>query len=294
MADPVLWPMAVQHAVCLHNHVPNPSTGLAPTDIFSKTCWPQSKLHDLHIWGSPACLLNHTIADGKKIPKWKPCSQCVISMGLLPWHASSVLLVLNPATGAIMTGCHVIFDDWFATVATSPDQLPDFNSVEWAQTFGDSACQHPFDEDVPPPHEEASSHHANSIAHAMDDATPPVPLPGPPPAQHPTVPTNLVPQGSLEHHSLPQVTSSMLSPLREMPNLRETLAPREMPALRETPVSSPRETTVPVPPLRETESLNEREKSPVQETTSCCRSPRLAQGPHIQEENAPCSFTRSG
>ena len=189
MADPVLWPMAVQHAVCLHNHVPNPSTGLAPTDIFSKTRWPQSKLHDLHVWGSPACLLNHTIADGKKIPKWKPCSQRVISMGLSPRHASSVPLVLNPSTGAITTGYHVVFDDWFATVATSPDQMPDFNSAEWAQTFGDSACQYPFDEDVPPPVEEASSRRADSVARAMDGATPPVPLPGPPPAQHPMAPT---------------------------------------------------------------------------------------------------------
>ena len=37
MADPSLWPMAVQHAVFLHNHVPSPSTGLCPHDLFFKT-----------------------------------------------------------------------------------------------------------------------------------------------------------------------------------------------------------------------------------------------------------------
>ena len=37
MADPSLWPMAVQHAVFLHNYVPSPTTGLCPHDLFFKT-----------------------------------------------------------------------------------------------------------------------------------------------------------------------------------------------------------------------------------------------------------------
>ena len=53
MADPSLWPMAVQHAEGLHNHVPSPSTGLCPHDLFFKTRWSQAKFHDLHVWGCP-------------------------------------------------------------------------------------------------------------------------------------------------------------------------------------------------------------------------------------------------
>jgi hypothetical protein len=37
MAQASLWPMAVAHACYLYNHVPNPATGLSPTDIFTKS-----------------------------------------------------------------------------------------------------------------------------------------------------------------------------------------------------------------------------------------------------------------
>ena len=49
VADPTLWPLAVSHAVFLHNHLPNPSTGIAPIDIFTKTRWEQKRFHDLHV-----------------------------------------------------------------------------------------------------------------------------------------------------------------------------------------------------------------------------------------------------
>ena len=71
-ADPTLWPMAVQYAVYLYNHIPNPSTGLSPSDIFTRTWWEHKRFHDLHVWGSPVYVLNITIADGKKIPRWQP------------------------------------------------------------------------------------------------------------------------------------------------------------------------------------------------------------------------------
>ena len=68
-------------------------------------------------------------------------------MGLSKKHASTVPLVLNPETGYITPQYHVVFDDWFATVATNVDALPDFNSTRWARLFGDSRYQFPFDED---------------------------------------------------------------------------------------------------------------------------------------------------
>jgi len=37
VADPMLWPMAVQLAVFLHNHVADDTTGLSPTDVFTRT-----------------------------------------------------------------------------------------------------------------------------------------------------------------------------------------------------------------------------------------------------------------
>ena len=137
-AEPSLWPIAVQYAVYLYNHIPNPSTGLSPTNIFTRTCWEQKRFHDLHVWGSPVYVLNKTIADGKKIPRWQPCSERTIYMGPSPIHTSSVPLVLRPSSGAITPQFHVVFDDWFATIATSQEEIPDFNTDTWARSFGDS------------------------------------------------------------------------------------------------------------------------------------------------------------
>jgi hypothetical protein len=97
-ADATLWPMAVSHAVFLYNHMPIETTGISPNDLFMKTRWAQSKLHDIHVWGCPVYVLDSTIADGKKIPKWKPRSECAIYMGLSPKHTSQVPLVLNQRT----------------------------------------------------------------------------------------------------------------------------------------------------------------------------------------------------
>ena len=60
-------------------------------------------------------------------------------------HASSVLLVLNPNTGSITPQFHVVFDDWFATVTSKIDNLP--NSYEWRKLFGNSTYQYMFDDD---------------------------------------------------------------------------------------------------------------------------------------------------
>ena len=149
MADSTLWPMAVQHAVFLYNHMPNRDTGVSPADIFTKTRWPHHKFHDLHVWGSPVYVLDKKISDGNKLPRWKPRSNRCVMMGLSPKHASTAPLVLNPLTGAITPQFHVVFDDWFATVTSNLDDLPNLESEEWSRLFGDSAYQYhqPDDDD---------------------------------------------------------------------------------------------------------------------------------------------------
>ncbi|MHA7811762.1 MAG: hypothetical protein ACX933_18325, partial [Marinobacter adhaerens] len=141
---PVLWPQAVMHAIFLFNRVPEPSTGLSRIDIFTKTRWSQRRFHDLHVWGSPTYVLDKTISDGKKIPRWKPRSNRCVYLGMSASHASTVPLVLNPATGSITPQFHCVFDDWFTTIATSVDDLPDYNSPEWLEMFGDSEYQYLF------------------------------------------------------------------------------------------------------------------------------------------------------
>jgi hypothetical protein len=68
-------------------------------------------------------------------------------MGNLMKHASTVPIVLNPETGAITAQFHVVFDDWFATVTSMENELPDLNLDEWKNMFGESTYQHPLDDD---------------------------------------------------------------------------------------------------------------------------------------------------
>ena len=68
-------------------------------------------------------------------------------MALSPDPVSTAPLVLTLDTGAITPQFHVVFDDWFTTVTTSVDDLPDFNSTAWSKIFGDSEYKFIRDED---------------------------------------------------------------------------------------------------------------------------------------------------
>jgi hypothetical protein len=110
-------------------------------------------------------------------------------------QARTVPLVLNPETGAITAQFHVVFDDWFATVTPTENELPDLNSDEWKHMFGESTHQHPLDDDgaddseflgLEPLTSGHSSHSCpakhslsrrENAAHAIDTARPPVWLP---------------------------------------------------------------------------------------------------------------------
>ena len=72
VSHPSLWPMAVQYATYIFNKVPDPSTGLCPDNLLTKTRWKHRKFHNLHVWGCPLYVLDKTISDGKKLPGWKP------------------------------------------------------------------------------------------------------------------------------------------------------------------------------------------------------------------------------
>jgi len=120
---------------------------LSPSDLFTRTRYALEKFHDLHIWGCPAYVLDKTItADGKKLPQWKPHSSHGMYLGHADKYASSAPLILNIQTGFIMPQFHVVTDDWFATVSTTPEDLPDFKSPAWINMFGESTLQYVLDE----------------------------------------------------------------------------------------------------------------------------------------------------
>jgi hypothetical protein len=249
VADPQLWPMAVKYAVFLWNHMPNEHTGLSPSDIFTRTRWPIRKYHDLHVFGCPAYILDKRISDGHKIPKWTPRSRRSIFMGLSPRHASSVPLVLNFDTGSITPQFHVVLDNWFATIATDINDLPDFSSESWASLFGESVFQFVSDDD--PAEDDLTDPtycpSVESVLPHVDQATPTaVPL---------TVP-----------RSLPRVDSNT-PPKLSVPGAQQSpnttwSSPLPMTSTRTSPGLPPIDSPAPFPSLDT--PIHQRESTPIQ------------------------------
>ncbi|KAL7564557.1 hypothetical protein ACA910_013958 [Epithemia clementina (nom. ined.)] len=274
-ADPTIWPTAVLHAVWLFNHVPSISTAISPQDIFTRTRFPQCKFHDLHVWGCPTYVLHKKISDSMKLPCWQPRSDRCMFVGLSPTHATNVPLVLNLQTGAITPQFHVVFDDWFATVTASVDDLPDFQSPEWAHMFGDSTFLYPEDVDdndlsdsTPPDLELAvqSRFQQDAIHDAIDTAHPPTPLPLPPrfPSSAPvSAPSSASPPSlnvDLVWPSPPSSTLPFTPSLRRQrenstltdgssPQREQSSQQREPPASQSLSIPTPQPSASPSPPV---------------------------------------------
>ena len=192
--------MAVVHMVFLFNCVLQTSTGLSLHDMFSCAHWPQHEFHDLRVRGCPVCVLEKALVDGKKLPHWSTRSQWMANMGFSPKHPTATLLVLNPETGSLVLPFLVVFDDWFTTVVTSTDNLPDFDFPEWSSMCGASQFEHllkdiddedatfqqqPLAMDQPSDHQ-VSLHHARAACH-MENESPVHPSPVQvPPTKTPT------------------------------------------------------------------------------------------------------------
>jgi hypothetical protein len=147
LVDSSLWPLTMEYAAYIYNHVPLLESGQAPIDIFSRTVVPRQRLADLHVWGCPAYVLEPKLQDSKKIPRWQPRSRRGVFLGLASKYASSVPLVLNPSTLYISPQFHVVFDDLFTTVISQAvDDLP---PAEWTDLCITSRYQTDFDDSDP-------------------------------------------------------------------------------------------------------------------------------------------------
>lgn len=147
MTDSCLWPMAVSHAAYIHNRFPMRENNLSPYELLTQAPWERRKLQNLHVWGAPVYVLDPKIQNGKTLPRWKPRSRRGMYMGNSPRHASTVPLILNLATHRITAQYHCVFDDWFATVDSDPDEIPDFASDHWVHLFENARFQYIFDDD---------------------------------------------------------------------------------------------------------------------------------------------------
>jgi len=144
--DIALWPLAVQHATYMYNHTPNPNSGVAPVEIFSRTLSDCQALQNAHPWGVPVYVLQPhlTSADGK-LPKWQPRSRRG-QFDISRIHAESISLVQNLTTSYISPQYHLVYDDWFEAVYSSLDQEP----PEWDNLCTFQRFETHFDEGTAP------------------------------------------------------------------------------------------------------------------------------------------------
>jgi hypothetical protein len=79
----------------------------------------RSKLDTFHTFGCPTFVLNPTLQNGKRIPKWQPRSRQAIFVGFSKNHAQSVPCVYNPRSRLTSPQFHVVFDDTFGSTGYS-------------------------------------------------------------------------------------------------------------------------------------------------------------------------------
>ena len=77
-------------------------------------------------------VLDPSLANNKKIPRWKPRSEPRIYLGKSRHHAGNVSLVLNIKTRHVTPQFHLVFDDNFTTVNKNSNNTIPSN---WKQLF---------------------------------------------------------------------------------------------------------------------------------------------------------------
>jgi len=127
------WPYAIQLAVDIHNSTPTDS-GLSPLEIFSGTTSSSNPLVNFHPFGCPIFVLEPTLHQNHKIPKWKPRLRMGVYLGHSPDHALSIPLVFSTTTGLVSPQFHLVYDDTFSTVNCLHDNKIPSNCPELFKT----------------------------------------------------------------------------------------------------------------------------------------------------------------
>ena len=89
-----LWPFAMSYSVWLWNHLPNQETGLSPHEIFYQTLEQNfNHLKQTQVWGCLTYVLEPTIQDSRKLPKWQPKSRRGAFLGFSDSHLTMIGLI---------------------------------------------------------------------------------------------------------------------------------------------------------------------------------------------------------
>jgi len=84
------------------------------------------------VWGCPVYVLEPSLQDGKKIPKWLPQSRRGQFLGFSLNHATTVGLIKNVITGYVSPQYHFVCDELFSTIYTDDE---DVEAPNWEELF---------------------------------------------------------------------------------------------------------------------------------------------------------------
>ena len=82
----------------------------------------------IHPFICPEYVLDSCLSDGGKTPKWDPCLELGVYLGLFPNHASNVGLIFSPNTRHISPQYHVVHYNNFTSITA-------FVLQSWPQLF---------------------------------------------------------------------------------------------------------------------------------------------------------------
>jgi hypothetical protein len=99
--DMKLWPFAVDHAAWLYNRIPHRFSGITPLEMVSQSKSDHRDLMRTHVWGCPVYVLEPTLQDGMKLPKWNRRARMGQFRDFSTEHSSTVALVRNLHTGYV-------------------------------------------------------------------------------------------------------------------------------------------------------------------------------------------------
>ena len=205
MVTAEFWPFPLRLVVDTHNNSPLPN-GLCPIELFAQVKR-RSCIKDYHTFGCPAYVLDARLCNGSRVPKWNPRSRRGIYLGMSPEHASNVALIYNPDTGFVSPQYHVVFDDEFTSVKSSPSI--DMKTI-WSQLFSTNRDMPPDDyKQLQDPHWDIP---AESISESSDMAVPTT-IPSPNDALQSPDPELLPSEGDLSPaEGVPSTSEGAISP----------------------------------------------------------------------------------
>jgi hypothetical protein len=84
------WPQAIDCNVWVFNRLPNSTSGILPNKLWSQVQHVDNKLCCAHVFGCPVYVLDASLQDGKKIPKWNPRACLGLFLGFSDLQSSLV------------------------------------------------------------------------------------------------------------------------------------------------------------------------------------------------------------